>query len=90
MAKLDMDAWRRHVHQGRIPFRSDCRICAEAMGRDSPHRGTGGSATHFVLSVDICGPFENELSLCLSGHRGSTYFGISLEQAMNHVITQRP
>ena len=58
MAKLDMDAWRRHVHQGRIPFRSDCRICAEAMGRDSPHRRTGGSATHFVLSVDICGPFE--------------------------------
>ena len=58
MAKLDMDAWRRHVHQGHIPFRSDCRICAEAMGCDAPHRRVGGASTHFVLSVDICGPFE--------------------------------
>ena len=58
MAKLDMDAWRRHVHQGRIPFRSDCHICAEAMGCDAPHRRAGGASTHFVLSVDICGPFE--------------------------------
>ena len=48
-AKLDMDAWRRHVHRGHLPFRSGCRVCAEAMGCDSPH---------FVLSVDICGPFE--------------------------------
>ena len=38
IAKLDMDAWRRHVHQGHLPFRSDCRVCAEAMGCDSPHR----------------------------------------------------
>ena len=58
MAKLDMDAWRRHAHQGHIPFRSDCRICAEAMGCDAPHRRVGGASTHFVLSVDICGPFE--------------------------------
>ena len=39
VSKLDLNGWKRHIGQGHAPFRSDCRICAEAMGCDAPHRG---------------------------------------------------
>ena len=57
LSKMDMDAWRRHVRQDQTPFRADCRICAEAMGYDSPHRRLGKSSTKYTMAVDICGPF---------------------------------
>ena len=57
MSKIDLAAWHRHIKQGHIPFRADCRICGEAMGCDKPHKRLGGSATKFTMSADLCGPF---------------------------------
>ncbi|CAK9115283.1 unnamed protein product [Durusdinium trenchii] len=57
MSKMDLAAWHRHIKQGHIPFRADCRICGEAMGCDKPHKRLGGSATKFTMSADLCGPF---------------------------------
>ncbi|CAK9043067.1 unnamed protein product [Durusdinium trenchii] len=54
---MDLAAWHRHIKQGHIPFRADCRICGEAMGCDKPHKRLGGSATKFTMSADLCGPF---------------------------------
>ncbi|CAK9056938.1 unnamed protein product [Durusdinium trenchii] len=57
VSKMDLAAWHRHIKQGHIPFRADCRICGEAMGCDKPHKRLGGSATKFTMSADLCGPF---------------------------------
>ena len=57
VSKMDLAAWHRHMKQGHIPFRADCRICGEAMGCDKPHKRLGGSAAKFTMSADLCGPF---------------------------------
>lgn len=48
--------WRTHVDMNHMPYRKDCGICVEAMGKDRPHRRQRNPAL-FTLSLDIGGPF---------------------------------
>eukprot|EP00435_Cladocopium_sp_Y103_P069220 s75_g32.t3 len=48
--------WRTHVDMNHMPYRKDCSICVESMGKDRPHRRQKNPAP-FTLSLDIGGPF---------------------------------
>ncbi len=34
----EQGGFKWHEHHGHVPYRSDCRVCVAAKGRDSPHR----------------------------------------------------
>ena len=51
-----IDAWRTHVEMGHYPYRRDCGVCVEAMGRDRPRKRMKGPEP-FTLSLDVAGPF---------------------------------
>ena len=60
LAKVSDDhQWQEHLRQDHVPFRNDCRICLEQMGRGLPHRRRhqAGSAA-YAMSVDLAGPFK--------------------------------
>ena len=51
-----IEAWKTHAEMGHHPYRRDCGICVEAMGRDRPRRRVKGPEP-FTLSLDVAGPF---------------------------------
>ena len=53
----EIQRWETHVRQGHLPYRRDCAVCAEACGRDRPHRRQPAGEA-FTMSLDISGPYE--------------------------------
>ena len=48
--------WRAHVEMNHTPYRRDCGICVETMGRDRPRRRQK-KPEPFTLALDIAGPY---------------------------------
>ena len=55
---LNAADWRRHVEQGHIPYRRDCRQCLQAKGIDNHHRRSPGDQSSYCMSIDLVGPFS--------------------------------
>ena len=51
-----IDSWKAHVDMNHYPYRRDCAICVETMGRDRPRRRLK-SPEPFTLALDVAGPF---------------------------------
>ena len=49
--------WESHFAAGHIPFRRDCMLCVESMGRDRYRKRQSHPALH-TMSVDVAGPFD--------------------------------
>ena len=60
LAKVSDDhQWQEHLRQDHVPFRNDCRICLEQMGRGLPHRRRHQArSAAYTMSVDLAGPFK--------------------------------
>ena len=56
--KARLRSWRTHLAREHVPFRKDCRICQEAMGKARPHCRQRVPPRAAVLSLDVAGPFE--------------------------------
>lgn len=41
VAPDDLEQWKLHVYNGHTPFRRDCQVCVQTMGRDKQHRQIG-------------------------------------------------
>ena len=71
--KRRLCSWRTHLAREHVPFRKDCQICQEAMGRDRPHHRQKLPPRVGVLSLDTAGPLERSPDLNLApGSRGCT------------------
>lgn len=57
MKKLDLDAWKRHLLNGHIPYNRECKSCVVAASRGRAHRRIP-HADAYTLSIDAAGPFE--------------------------------
>ena len=49
--------WEAHFASGHIPFRRDCMLCLESMGRSRPRRRQSHPDS-YTMAVDIAGPFQ--------------------------------
>ena len=58
-AKQNQEAalWAEHYRHGHTPYRRDCEVCLESMGRDRPRRKIPTPDAH-CLSLDVAGPFQ--------------------------------
>ena len=48
--------WQMHAEANHFPYRKDCGICVETMGKDRPHRRQKRPEP-FTLALDVAGPF---------------------------------
>ena len=51
-----MREWQAHVEMNHMPYRRDCGVCVETMGRDRPRRRQK-KPEPFTLALDIAGPY---------------------------------
>ena len=54
--KEAMRSWQAHVDMNHLPYRRDCGVCVESMGKDRPRRRIKAPEP-FTLSLDVGGPF---------------------------------
>ena len=54
--KEDVVMWQRHFDAGHVPYRRDCEVCLQALGKDRPRRRLACPES-YCLSVDLAGPF---------------------------------
>ena len=55
--KKELQGWKAHYEQDRIPFRRDCITCLETMGKDRMRKRVSCPQA-FCLSLDVAGPFK--------------------------------
>ena len=55
--KMDLDAWKRHLLNGHLPYSRECRACVVAASRSKAHRRIPHPDA-YTLSIDTAGPFE--------------------------------
>ncbi len=56
VTEKELVEWQVHVNDGHRPYRRDCWVCAEAMGRDRQLRRIT-SPQGFTLNVGLTGPY---------------------------------
>ncbi len=55
--KDEQHLWQLHVNSGHQPYRRDCKVCLESMGRDRPRKRMV-CPDSYVLTADVAGPFR--------------------------------
>ena len=55
LSAAELEAWRKHVQNGHVPYRRDCKQCVEGAGLGPFHRRVKYPRS-FALSVDLFGP----------------------------------
>ena len=55
LSSADVERWRRHLANGHLPYRRDCKQCVEGSGLGVYHRRVRYPKS-FTLSVDLFGP----------------------------------
>ena len=48
--------WQQHFDAGHVPYRRDCEVCLQALGKDRPRRRVACPES-YCLSMDLAGPF---------------------------------
>ena len=49
-------SWKAHVDNNHYPYRRDCAVCIETLGKDRPRRRQKAPEP-FTLALDVAGPF---------------------------------
>ena len=49
--------WESHFMANHVPFRRDCMLCVESMGKDRQRRKQSHASLH-TMSLDMAGPFD--------------------------------
>ena len=57
MTATERELWRKHLEADHQPYRADCAVCVNAVGR--PHRRVPRPSA-FTMVVDIAGPFKHK------------------------------
>ena len=55
MTQAAKDGWKKHLVNGHVPYRRDCRFCVEGAGLGVFHHKVRHPKS-FALSVDLFGP----------------------------------
>ena len=54
--RMDLEAWRRHLLNGHLPYNRECKSCVIAASRGKAHKRIP-HAEAYTLSIDTAGPF---------------------------------
>ena len=54
--RMDIDAWKRHLLNGHLPYSRECKSCVIAASRGRAHKRIP-HAEAYTLSIDTAGPF---------------------------------
>ena len=54
--RMDLDAWKRHLLNGHLPYNRECKSCVIAASRGKTHKRIP-HAEAYTLSIDTAGPF---------------------------------
>lgn len=57
MRRMDLDAWKRHLLNGHLPYRRESKSCVIAASRSRAHKRIPHPDA-YTLSIDTAGPFE--------------------------------
>ena len=55
--RMDLEAWKKHLLNGHIPYSRECRSCVVAASRGRAHKRIPHPDS-YTLSIDTAGPFQ--------------------------------
>ena len=57
MKRMDLDAWKKHLLNGHVPYNRECKSCVIAASRGKAHKRISHPDA-YALSIDAAGPFQ--------------------------------